>query len=197
MPLLPDAERMQQAVSCAPQLCPGRCGVLALIHFFIDLCLLRRAPQDLPASRILLGLMIVLGLGASTLLSVTAGARVGLALSRAALDFALALSVLAAALRWTGKAARFIQTATALLGADILLGLLALLPLTLANAAATAAGVLFAAALYLALLLWSILVAAHILRHAFAIHLMWAAFAVVVYEFIAFVLISDLLPPPD
>jgi len=169
--------------------------LLALLHFFIDLCLLRRAPQDLPAAPVLLLLVLLAGLMASVLLSVTAGARLDLALSRAVLDLTLALGVLAAALKWVGKPARFTQTATALLGADTLLGLLALLPLTLAGTATGGAWLLLAAALYMALLIWSVLVAAHIVRHAFSIHWLLAACCVMIYEFFAFLLIGDLLPP--
>jgi hypothetical protein len=49
----------------------------ARLTIFIDLCLLRRKPQDLPASPVLFGLVLVVAALAGVLLSVTAGAGAG------------------------------------------------------------------------------------------------------------------------
>jgi hypothetical protein len=126
-----------------PNLCPSACfasrdprGVsspavlskflsvtlITLFQFFVDLCLLRRNPQDLPASTALFGVILVVALFAGLLLALTAGAGFGQAFAQSVLDLLLLLGVLHVALKATDKQARYVQTATALLGADALIG---------------------------------------------------------------------------
>ncbi len=173
----------------------------SIVYFFIDLCLLRRAPQDLPGSSSLLGLALTAAFASSVLVSITAGAGPGLALAQAVLDLVLLLAVLFAAMRALDRLPRFLQTATALAGADTLIGLVALLPLTLAGPVGGAGGepgmmAILAGLLFLALVVWSILVSAHILRHAFDISLGQGAFVAVAYDLISFVLVGGLIDTP-
>ena len=60
--------------------------MLAIVNFFLELCLLRRKPQDLPASPVLLALVLAIGLFGGVLLSVTAGARLMEGVGQTALD---------------------------------------------------------------------------------------------------------------
>lgn len=175
--------------------------MVAIVYFFIDLSLLRRAPQDLPGSPVLLGLVLASAFAASVLVSVTAGAGVQLALVQALLDLALLLAVLYTAMRLLERLPRFLQTATALAGADTLIGLVALLPLTMAGSLDGGAGepgamTVLAGLLFLALVVWSILISAHILRHAFDITLGQGAFIAVAYDLISFVLVGGLIETP-
>jgi hypothetical protein len=175
--------------------------LVSILYFFIDLCLLRRAPQDLPGSPVLLGLVLVAAFASSALVSVSAGAGLALALIQAALDLALLMVVLHTAMRMLDRLPRFLQTATAMAGADALIGLVALLPLMLAgpvveSGGAPGATTILAGLLFLVLVVWSILVSAHILRHAFDITLGQGAFIAVAYDLIAFVLVGGLIETP-
>jgi hypothetical protein len=105
--------------------------LLAIVHFFFELCLLRRKPQDLPASTALLAVVLVAGLLGGVLLSVSAGAALLAGIGQTLLDFLLMLGVLHLALEFTDKLPRFLQTATALVGADTLVGIAALVPVGL------------------------------------------------------------------
>lgn len=154
------------------------------IKVFFDLCLLRATPQDLPASVVLLGAT----LATYTLVSL-AFAVADLSLKHA-IFYALADALLLAMLTHTALVlrrfrARLIQTLSALAGSGTLLGLSAwplnsfseppLLPL-------------------LALLLWSVAVTAHILRHALAVPLAVGVAVSLSYLAIAFTVMSTLFP---
>lgn len=167
--------------------------MLAIVHFFIDLCLLRRAPQDLPASSVLLAMVIVVGMIGSMLLAMSAGEKALIGLMQGTLDAALTMGALHAILSVVDKRARFLQTATALIGADTLIGLIALLPLSLAVMADETNGTIaLAGLLFLALVVWGILASAHILRHALEIRLMQGVFLAIAYDILSFLIISGL-----
>ncbi len=145
--------------------------MLALAYFFIDLCVLRRKPQDLPASPALFGIVLGVALLGGLLLSVTAGASLVTGLGQTLLDLLLMLGVLHLALKALNKQARYLQAATALVGADVVIGLVALLPVSLVRPVVVGAepgsDMLIAGLLFLALVAWSVLVVGHILRHTF------------------------------
>jgi len=170
--------------------------LLALIHFFIELCLLRRNPQDLPASTMLLGLVLAAAVAGGLLLSVTAGASLLAGLAQTLLDLALMLGILHLALKALNKQARYMQTATALVGADVVIGLVALLPVSLAQPMAVGAepgtDVLLAGLMFLALVGWSVLVVGHILRHAFNLSLAQGVVIAIAFDVFSFVVISAL-----
>jgi len=159
--------------------------LFVLFNFFLDLCLLRTRPQDLPASPVLLRLLVIL----AVLVNLTlVGGRGGLwaALGESLAEVALMLAVLYVALDRYGHPGRFTQTASALLGTGVVMGLIAL-PLS-------GLGGGLAALALLALLAWNILVMGHILRHAFDIGLALANFAALGYTFFSYSLLSILFP---
>lgn len=165
--------------------------MLAIIHFFIDLALLRRKPQDLPASPALFGLVLIAGLAGGVLLALTAGATLPLALVQTVLDMLLMLAVLQMALKWVKKPSRFVQTATALVGTDTLVGFAALLPVSLAGpGTGDSPQLVVAGLLFIVLVAWSVLIAAHILRHAFDIKLMQGAVIAVAFDILSFVIVG-------
>ncbi len=167
--------------------------MLAIVHFFVELCLLRRTPQDLPASPALLALMLCIGLFGGVLLAVTAGAGLLAGVGQTALDFLLMLGALHLALKITDKLPRFVQTATALVGADTLIGLIALLPVGLAGPTIEdSPQLLLAGLMFMALVAWSVLIVAHILRHAFDIKLMQGAIIAVAFDILSFFLVGGL-----
>jgi hypothetical protein len=172
----------------------------ALAQFFIDLCLLRRNPQDLPASAALFGLVLAVALLGGLLLSVSAGASLVAGLGQTLLDLLLMLGALHLVLKALNKRARYLQTATALVGADAVIGFVALLPVSLARPAVDGAepsgGVLLAGLLFLALLAWSVLVVGHILRHALDLTLAQGVVIAIAFDVASFVVISALTQGP-
>lgn len=167
--------------------------MLAIVHFFIELCVLRRKPQDLPASTALLGAVLLVGLLGGALLSVTAGASLPAGIGQTAVDLMLLLGALHVGLRLVDKPARFLQTATALVGADTLIGFLALVPVGLAGSDVDdSAQLLLSGLSFMALVAWSVVITAHILRHAFEIKLLQGAAIAVAYDLVSLVIVGGL-----
>ena len=140
----------------------------SLIQIFWDICLLRRGPQVLPYSLALLGLVLFL----QTLLGILFIAITKFSLDNiiiSILNTGFMVLLYTAVLLLFSHIDRLVQTLTAVAGCDVLLGLIGL-PLIIL-------GVWFGqdseilAMFWLILLLWNILVAAHILRHALVIPL--------------------------
>ena len=140
--------------------------MLQLIRAWFDICLLRRAPQELPASGYLLGI----SLGCYVLVSVLVTSQsyaFTRALLLAAVDLGLLIIFVWSLLYLQSKTARINQTLSALAGSGSLMGLIAL-PLLLAigpdkvNEPVPAPLL----SLWLLLLLWNLIIMAHIIRHA-------------------------------
>ena len=152
----------------------------------IDLCLLRRGPEDMPYSTALLGLLI----GVGVLLDVATGALLGETsdvLPRSLVSTGLVLALCWTALALRGLGNRYLQTASALLACSIVFSLL-ILPFAWLSGPApsppaqlTPTQVLLGWAM-LAIVVWNLVVNAHILRRAldapfvlgFALALAWA-----------------------
>ncbi len=141
----------------------------ALIKPFVDICLLRANPQDLPASTLLLELTIVAYFVAGWLLAMGVyGPGPGLVQTLADLSFLSAYTY--GFLRVSSHAERFTQTLTALLGTGAIITLAALpLSASLSRAVEGADPVDGVVGVgYLLLMGWLVVVYAHIYRHAFA-----------------------------
>ncbi|MEW7974346.1 MAG: hypothetical protein AB2540_06110 [Candidatus Thiodiazotropha endolucinida] len=163
---------------------------MALLKSAVDLCLLRSAPQDLPASNHLLWLLILLNLLVGT--AMVLDGRLGLI--RAVLEnlfgLALMLGVLTAALSMRGRLPRFNQTASATLLSGLLLSLLALPLVAWRHRSESSESEL----LLLVLFVWSIVVLGHILRHAFEISLNLGIGFALLYTLMAWSIMSHLFP---
>ena len=94
-----------------------------LLNLFVDICLLRAGPQDLPGSGFLLLLTVLLSLLTGTLVIVGTFGTLGAALAAQMLDILLLLGLLRLLLQLTGKSARYQQTASALFGSGVLINL--------------------------------------------------------------------------
>lgn len=164
----------------------------ALIHFFFELCLLRRAPQDLPGSSALLGVTLVADLLMSMVLASVVGLSPGLGLMQSLVDVAIMLALLYGALQLLGHLPRFQQAATALLGSSALLGFMAAVPLSFLSQDTEGQASGGAVMLFMALIVWSILVTGHILRHTFEIRLGQGVGIAVIYNFFAYSLVGGL-----
>jgi hypothetical protein len=142
--------------------------VLTLITFFFDLCLLRRAPQDLPASDSLLWVTLAADLCAGILVGLASGMSLALSLIQGGAEVAMLLGLLHLGLYLTGRLRRFTQSATALLGSGALISFIAVLPLALnPTGSEDSDAATLGAVLLLALVVWGILVTGHIIRHTF------------------------------
>lgn len=164
----------------------------ALIQFFFELCLLRKAPQDLPGSLALLGVTLAADLLMGMALAAAAGLSPGRGLLQGMVDVAFMLALLYGASHLLNRAPRFQQTAAALLGSGAVLGFLALVPLSLLPQGSEEQAPGGAVLLFLALIVWSILVTGHILRHTFDLSLRQGVGIAIVYNFFAYSLVGSL-----
>lgn len=160
-----------------------------LLRRFADICLLRAGPQDLPASRFLLGLSAGAYLLAGVLISLQ-----NLNVLQAALlvlvDAALLALLLFLVLWIRDRLARLLQTLTAFFGAGALLELVAWPILAWqqhALSGETVTPALLAASLLLWVwLFWNLMVIGHILRHALSTLLPVGVALGLLYMFVSF-----------
>lgn len=140
------------------------------LRSWFGICLLKRAPQDDPASYS--GLVLALSLYVISDL-VVAGTSSGwkVAWGMTAIDLLVMIVLTVVLLQFTHKSTRFLQTLTALAGTGGLLGLL-VLPAVLSVSAnhqaqqSSALLVIF----WLVMMVWSIVVRAHVYRHALSLN---------------------------
>lgn len=137
-----------------------------VIQRILAIALLRAGPQDLPYSTGLMG----------TVIAITAAVNIPVIqrytpdaqpLAQIGLLVAFNLGFLAAALWLRGHGPRFVQTASALFGSDIVISAVAL-PILLIIGRPDEANALAALAFF-ALLIWNIAVVQHILRAALSL----------------------------
>ena len=141
-------------------------GLWRLGSVFVDIALHRRGPEDLPASRFLLGVVLLLYLSV-TLVSLRLTEPMGRAAGLAAYDTALYLGFVWLVLRVLDHSRRFVQTATALLGTETFLTLIGVPLLVWIDLDTMAAGVpTLATVLFLLLFLWSVDVAGFVISRA-------------------------------
>jgi hypothetical protein len=170
--------------------------LLALFAAFVDIIMHRRGPEDLPASRFLLLLVLLL-----YLLVGLAVLRVSESWPRAtailALDASLYLIFIRLLLIASGVPLRFLQTTIALLGVAALFNLAAL-PFLLWLETAQDNGVLpfFPYASLVVLLLWSLDVSAFILARAMS-RAYVASVAIVIGYFLFSLLVRAAVFPPE
>jgi hypothetical protein len=170
-------------------------AVNALLSYFVHLCLLRSTPQQLPASSVLFGLSLVANLLAGVLLVASARADLMMALEEGLADSLMLLAMLWVALRLQGHGGRFLQTATALLGASAVLALVAipLLPIAAAQDGSRLLGEL-ASILLLVVLVWNMIVFGHIFRHSFNVSLALGIGLAVAYTVFSYQVMRLLYP---
>lgn len=165
----------------------------ALIKRFWDICRLQSGPEELPASTFLLGIALVAFLFVDFLISLNQlsfGDAVMASLVEAGIMGLLPYIVLWIRLmpqRWP-------QTYTALLGTGTVIGVIAL-PLGFwQHMSMTATGQIAAlpSLLLIALLVWNLVIVAHILRHALSVPMLLAGVFAGVYMYIQIRVITNL-----
>lgn len=164
--------------------------MMPLLQLFLDICLYRKGPQDVPASGFLLRLVLAVYLALGTLLLVPDAGWLQAAL-QTAVEVVMNLALVAVLLFTVGRLSRYQQTATALLATDALISAVGLPPLQLL--AGSGAGAV-AALLWLALVGWHIAIIAHIVRHALTQPLGVGFAVAVLYTLVSFQTIAFLFP---
>ena len=140
----------------------------AILNPFIQICLLRQGPQDLPTSGILLGIALT----AHTVMSIawSISLNAGSALLSGLLDTLLLVVLTATLLYAQRRKSRVIQTLTALAGTGTIITFLALPVSGWLRSADQSAGEGGLAVIMLLILTgWSLAVVGHIFRHALSI----------------------------
>lgn len=164
-----------------------------LISVFLDIALHRRGPQDLPASQFLVGLLLVLDLAAGLVSLQVGGSSNGPQALALLVDALAYLAYIWIVLRIFRRQRRFKQTASALLGTEILLYLLGM-PLllwsrTLDTGDATQT---IPALLYVALIIWSIDIGGYVLSRALERPYILGVVIVVLYVMVSMIVRGDL-----
>lgn len=165
-----------------------------LLAYFLDLCLLRAAPQDLSASGVMLGLTLVAHLAVTLLLVLSTEVEGGTALGQVLLDVGLTLIALYGALLLVGRLPRFLQAATALLGSSALIGLVTLPLIGLATGPEEGPARLVGTWLLLLVIGWSLLVSGSILRHTFELRLAQGVLIAAVFNLFSYALVNAAFP---
>lgn len=167
----------------------------ALLNFFVDLCLLRSVPQQLPASTVLFAFSLIANVGIGLLLSARARPSMSVAFLESLLDSVMLLAFLYGALLMKEAMQRFVQAGTALLGSMALLSLVAIPLLSLSAAPGEEGGGSEAALLLvLILIIWSMVVIGHIFRHVLNTSLARGVGLGVVYTLFSYTVLSNLFP---
>lgn len=160
----------------------------------LEICLLRAGPQDLPAAPQFLAFTLAGYFLVDVLISLLSFPT-GAAFAVSLLDMLLLAAFAQVTLRIVSRPERFNQTLAALAGTGQLLGLVALpliRGLTAAQAAGeSAAGLAFA---WLAVLIWSLLVLGHILRHALNVSLTTGVGIGVLYSLLSVMIVRAVFP---
>lgn len=166
--------------------------MLSLLRFFAELALLRRGPQDLPASSALLVLLAALSvvIGSANGAEIFGGLRP--ALGANLLDLLLTMLLLFVLLQIRGRLARWQQTASAFFGLGVLVGLIMLA----VRAPAELFGIAPLAALVeLVLAIWLHVALGNVLRRALEVPLLAGVVIVFAYTILAFNIIARFFPP--
>jgi hypothetical protein len=138
-----------------------------LLRFFVEIALLRRGPQDLPASPLLLTLTAFGYLAVNALARVLMPASQGPWLLQLLVELLFTLGWYAVLLRMVNRSERFLQTATAMFGYQALLAPLIVAAIWLVQQFdKDSAWMLPALVIALVLVIWLIAAGAHILKAA-------------------------------
>ena len=169
-----------------------------LIQLFTEIALLRRGPQDLPASLLLLALTIVGYSGINFLVSSLMPPIKGWPEAHLVLDVAFTLVWYVVLLRLAGRSERTLQTTTAVFGFQAVLSpLLVVSDWLMLRFAKDATWALPVALIWLTLIIWVIAANSHVVKAA----LEWsspASVVLVILQIVAgqFVLLALFPPPP-
>lgn len=165
-----------------------------LLRIFWEICLLQKAPQDIPYSRGLFLLLLLIGFIIDNL-------NLNIALPNVmftsvivvvSLHTLFLLGSLSALLVVMGYRLRILQALTALIGTGVIISLFALPVLLIVSRVANDPG--YFGLILLLLNIWSLLITAHILRHALSIGFLLAGLLAFGYFMLSIKIIDVMLP---
>ena len=161
---------------------------------FLDICLLRKGPQDLPKSTVLLYMCLTLYTVFDVLLTLQARS-IEDALLVSLVDVCFLLAVTFFILKQHHHLDRWIQTITALCGTGVILGIF-IFPLVYGGAQNQYETWLqqIIILLFLVMIIWNIAVLAHIVRHAISSSMGIGIMIAILYIWMSSLLISMLFP---
>jgi hypothetical protein len=169
--------------------------VQPLIKIFVGIFFLRAKPQDVPASSALLLLSIVLVIvsGVVSMFSTVGELTQGIVVSL--LDVALTFAMVTVILKVMNLSSRLTQTATAIFGTGVIVNLVSLPVVWLWSSGFGSSGFrLLGGLLYFVLLVWSLVIMGHILRHSFNLHLSSGILIAIGYFLVINNLVQSLFP---
>jgi hypothetical protein len=169
--------------------------VKPLFKLFFDICLLRARPQDVPASSalMLVAMLAVIATGVPAITGSVGG--VDTAIMIGLMDVVLILVLLKLFLTITGLSARLVQTASALFGTGVIINLFSIpVQMLLDSSAEYSATQFIGAMFYFALLVWSLTIMGHVLRHTFKLQLSSGVLAAMGYFMLVNTLVRLFLP---
>jgi hypothetical protein len=186
---------MGGGLKCVTAVCKGYERVMQVIKVFWDICALKAAPQDLPASSFLLGLVLLAYFLTGAIVA-TLQWPLSQAILAAFLD-TLFLTSLSRVVLWARMlSGRYVQTLTALAGSGAVMTLVAL-PIVFWQklVGVTDASIpTLPSWLLMIWMVWNVLVVGHILRHALSTLLALGVGLAVAYAYITFELMRIFLP---
>lgn len=166
----------------------------ALLRVFFDICLLRQGPQDLPAAQALLWISLLAhAIGSLVLASISLSGEA--AMLSALVESLLMVTLSYVLLAVNNRRARWLQTLTALAGTNVILVMFAL-PLMVWWQSLRAANLdqVIPALLILGLVIWNLMILAHIFRHALSSRFGLGMFTAIGYYCLSAVIIQLLVP---
>ena len=172
-------------------------SALTIFRAFFSVCIFRLGPQDLPAAAVFYFLSLSLYALASTALMLPLQRDLPAALLAGCAETALLLLITYVLLRLRGVPARYRQTGTALTGTGFLFSMAALPLFYLRTAYGGDAGLsLGTGLLALALIVWNVVVMAHILRHALSASFPMGVLTAIGYVWLISVAMTVINPGP-
>jgi hypothetical protein len=164
--------------------------IQTIVRPFVEICLLRRGPQDLPDSILLLGIVLV----AHTVMSILLNAVVLNAWNAflAGVTDTLLVSILTGSILYLhGFKTRIVQTLSAMTGTGAIIALLAIPPFSW-HAGAQQSGSVNAVGslMVLGIVVWSLAVTGHILRHALSVSYLLGILLAVAFYGISYTVFS-------
>ena len=155
---------------------------LAQLKQIWNIMRLRSGPQVLPFSYGLLVILLLLHMFIDIVLSGPQALQWD-SLVSAAVNTLFTAGFVFVILQWTKKTPRFVQTLSALLGAEIIIGLIGAVFLLLYQIPALA---LLVSVLYLLLIIWNGLIAAHIFHLALETTMLWGVALALLYIILSY-----------
>jgi len=165
-------------------------GMKKVIDVFWKICLFKLAPQDLPASSYLL-LVATLAYGLAGILVGLMSLSPGQAFIYGVLDIALVGSMTQLLLWIKEMGPRFQQAFTALMGTGAIMGFLAL-PLVFLQIQAGDQPALLPSVMLLGLVMWSLGIVGHILRHTISAPFFVGVLLAVMYMYVSMSIMRSL-----